>query len=97
MIVEHAERDARVVRVCEVQESLYYGDIVARAQSAHSPRFRRLIDQKNPACDGEVCKLPNYVAFIHCPFFGSAGFAFGSAKKDLFIIFHSPLILRSVM
>jgi hypothetical protein len=34
---------------------------------------------EKPAGDGEVCKFPDNVAFIHCALFASAGFAFGSA------------------
>jgi len=97
MIVEHAECDARVMSVRKIQESRDHGNVISESQTIYGPCLCRLIDQKNPAGDGEVSELPNDVAFIHCAFFDSAGFAFGSAKKDLFIIFHSPLILRSVM
>jgi len=54
VIVQHAEGDTCILRICKIQKARNYRNIIAKTQASNGPGFCYLVDHKNPAGDGEI-------------------------------------------
>ena len=81
MIVEHRESDARILCVGKIQQAGNDWHIAAHLESARRPCLRRLIDEKDAACNDEVGEFPDDIAFIHFIDFNSTHSAGTQASR----------------
>ena len=79
MVVEHRERDARILGVCKIQKARNDVDVLTKPQTANRPGLGRLVYHKDPAGYSEVSELPDNIPFFHWLLGAAAGCCFGSA------------------